>query len=194
MGALAMMVAIVLIAAVLALAAVALLFLFNRLIRLRNKADNAWHQIDVELERRYDLLPKLAVVVKGYASHERETLETVARARAQAIKAEGAGEQGPAENNLTAAIGGVLAVAERYPDLKANRDFLEYQQELAGTENRIAGARKYYNGAVMYYNNARQSFPGNIVRRLSPGRFAGRDYFEIQEPDAREIPDASIGA
>lgn len=162
--------------------------LFNRLVRLRNKCDNAWHQIDVQLKRRYDLVPELAEVVKGYASHEREALEEVTRARARAVEAAGASDQGPAEDGLTGAIAGVYAVAERYPDLKANEDFLKFQKELSSTETNIAGSRKYYNGAVMYYDNARMSFPGNIVARSFPGLFAGRDYFEISDPADREIP------
>ena len=183
-----MLIAIVVIGAVLVIVATILLFLFNRLVRLRNKVDNAWHQIDVQLKRRYDLLPELAEVVKGYASHEQNALQSAARARAEAVNAPSVGEQGPAEDNLTGAIGGLLAVAERYPDLKANQDFLKFQQEIATTENRIAGSRKYYNGAVMYYDNARQAFPGNIVARLFAGMFPDRDYFEIQEPADRRVP------
>jgi LemA protein len=180
------------IAAVLVLLLCALVILFNRLIRLRNRCDNAWHQIDVQLKRRYDLVPELAEVVKGYASHEREALESVARARTRAVEAAGVSAQGPAEDRLTGAIAGVYAVAERYPDLKANKDFLKFQRELSSTETDIAGARKYYNGAVMYYDNARMSFPGNIVARLFRGTFTGREYFEISVPADREAPSASL--
>lgn len=186
-----MLAAVIVIAALLLILIVVFLFLFNRLVRLRNKTDNAWHQIDVQLKRRYDLVPELAVVVEGYASHERETLESAAAARSRAISASSVSEQGPAEDGLTGAVGGLLALAESYPDLKANQDFLKFQEELSTTENRIAGARKYYNGAVMYYDNARQGFPGNIVARLFTGKFPGRDYFEIQDPADRQVPPVS---
>lgn len=185
-----MLAAVIVIAALLLILIVVFLFLFNRLVRLRNKTDNAWHQIDVQLKRRYDLVPELAVVVEGYASHERETLESAAAARSRAISASSVSEQGPAEDGLTGAVGGLLALAESYPDLKANQDFLKFQAELATTENRIAGSRKYYNGAVMYYDNARQGFPGNIVARLFPRRFTDRDYFEITDPADRQPPTA----
>jgi LemA protein len=165
------------------------LFFFNRLVRLRNKTDNAWHQIDVQLKRRYDLVPELARVVKGYASHERETLESATAARSQAIGASSVSEQGPAEDYLTGAVGSLLALAERYPDLKANQDFLKFAKELSSTENRIAGARKYYNGALMYYDNARQGFPGNIVAHMFAGTFPDRDYFEIRDPEDRQVPE-----
>ena len=176
------------IAVVLVLAVGFLLTLFNRLVRLRNKVDNAWSQIDVQLKRRYDLLPALSEVVKGYTSHEREVLTSAAEARAGAISASSVGDKGPAEETLTGAIGGVLALAEKYPDLKANVEFLKFQAQLATTENRIAGARKYYNGAVMYYNNAREAFPGNLVARMFRSRFTDRDYFDVQEPADRLAP------
>ena len=183
-----MVAAVVVLVAALVLVIGIFLVLFNRLVRLRNKTDNAWHQIDVELKRRYDLVPELVEVVKGYASHERGTLESAATARASAMGAGSVGEKGPAENSFTGAIGGVLAVAESYPDLKANKDFLEFQRQLSETETRIAGSRKYYNGAVMYYNNARQSFPGNIVAGMFKNSFKEREYFEIEDPADRQAP------
>ncbi len=186
-----MLVALIVAASILAALAAVLLLLYNRLIRLRNKTDNAWHQIDVQLKRRYDLVPELAAVVEGYALHERETLELTAAARGRAMSAASVGEQGPAEDGLTAAIGSLIALGENYPDLKANQDFIKFQKELATTENRIAGARKYYNGAVMYYDNARQGFPGNMVARLFRGSFPDRDYFEITDPADREVPSAT---
>jgi LemA protein len=186
-----MVVAIIIVAAVILLALIAYGLLFNRLIRLRNKVDTAWHQIDVQLKRRYDLLPELSEVVKGYSAHETDTFELVAKARARAMSTSSVAEQGPAEDNLTGAIGNLFAVVEKYPDLKANEEFLKYQKEIATTENRIAGARKYYNGAVMYYDNAREGFPGNIVSRTMPGRFTARDYFEIKDLADREVPETS---
>ncbi len=170
--------ALITVAAVLLAAVVVLLVLYNRLIRLRNRADNAWHQIDVQLNRRYSLIPELQVVVEGYASHERNALDSTTEARSRAMGASGARQKYPAEENLSGAVGNLFAVAERYPELKANGEFKKFQMELANTENEIAGARKYYNGAVMYYDNARQGFPGNIVARLMPRTFSGREYFE----------------
>jgi LemA protein len=164
------------------------LLLFNRLIRLRNKVDNAWHQIDVELNRRHDLVPELTEVVKGYASHERKAFEQAAEARAGAKKAPSPGTKGPAEESLTGAIGNLIAVGEGYPDLKANSDFLKLQKQLSETETRIAGSRKYYNGSVMQYNNARESFPGNVVANVFSGSFQPREYFEITDPEDRQVP------
>ena len=164
------------------------LLLFNRMIRLRNKVDNAWHQIDVELNRRHDLVPELAEVVKGYASHEQKAFERAARARAGAVAAPSVGAKGPAEDSLTGALGNLIAVAEGYPELKANSDFLKFQEQLSETETRIAGSRKYYNGSVMYYNNARQGFPGNIVTKVFAGSFEPREYFEITDPEDRQAP------
>ncbi len=185
-----MLTMVIAIAAVLVVLLGAFLLLFNRLVRLRNKTDNAWHQIDVQLKRRYDLVPELAEVVKGYASHEKGTLESAASARTRAMSAGSINEQGPAEDGLTGAVGSLLALAESYPDLKANQEFLKFQEELSSTETRIAGARKYYNGAVMYYDNARQGFPGNIVARIFSNSFPDRDYFEITDPEDRKAPSA----
>jgi len=187
-----MVIAIVVVLAVVVVAGVSFALLYNHLVRLRNKVDNAWHQIDVQLKRRYDLLPELARVVKGYAAHEKETFEAVTRARAEAMSAPSVAAQGPAEDNLTGAAGNLVALVEKYPDLKANQEFLEYQKELATSEARIAGARKYYNGSVMYYDNARQGFPGSIVAKLFSGSFTGRDYFEIKDAADREVPEASV--
>jgi LemA protein len=186
-----MTIAIIVVAAVIVLALITFAVLFNRLVRLRNKVDNAWHQIAVQLKRRYDLLPELESVVKGYAAHEKSTLEAVANARASAINAGSVGAQGPAEDGLTAAIGSLFIVAENYPQLKADQEFQKYQEELATTENRIAGSRKYYNGAVMYYDNAREGFPGNMVAGIFKRSFTGREYFEIKDPADREVPSAS---
>jgi LemA protein len=182
-----LIVAIVIVAVVVILLGV-FLFLFNRLVRLRNKVDNAWHQIDVELNRRHDLVPELAEVVRGYAAHEKSTFESVAQARARAMSAGSVGEKGPTEDGLSGAIGGLFAVAESYPDLKANKDFLDFQAQLSSTETRIAGSRKYYNGAVMYYMNARQAFPGNVVAKMFKTLFGPRDYFEIKDPEVRQVP------
>ena len=128
------------------------IFSYNRLVQLRNRIDAAWSQIDVQLRRRYDLIPNLVETVKGYAAHERETLEAVTKARQQAVQAQGIEEQAQAENMLTQALRQLFAVAEAYPDLKANQNFLALQEELTGTEGRIAFARQFYNDQVMRLN------------------------------------------
>jgi len=155
-------------------------YLFNRLVRLRVRTENAWSQIDVQLRRRYDLIPNLVETVKGYAAHERELFEEVARARAQAQSASGVQDQAQAENQLTRALSRLLAVAENYPALKASQNFLALQEELTGTESRIAYARQFYNDTVQALNTLIQSFPSNIVAQL--GHFQPRAFFEIEEP------------
>jgi LemA protein len=158
--------------------------LYNHFVTLRNRIDNAWHQIDVQLRRRYDLIPNLVETVKGYAAHERGTFEAVTQARAAAISAKGVKEQAQAETMLTGALKTLFAVAEAYPDLKANQNFLALQEELTGTEGKIAFARQFYNDEVMQFNTAIQRFPGNIV--ASVFTFQAREYFEIEEAEARE--------
>jgi LemA protein len=155
-------------------------FTYNRLVRLRVRTENAWSQIDVQLRRRYDLIPNLVESVKGYAAHERELFEEVTRARAQAQAASGVQDQAQAENQLTRTLSRLLAVAENYPDLKASQNFLALQEELTGTESRIAYARQFYNDTVQALNTLIQSFPSRIVAQL--GHFAPRQFFEIEEP------------
>jgi len=184
-------IAVYVVVGVLVLLGIAFVLLYNRLIRLRNKVDTAWHQIDVELNRRHDLVPELTEVVKGYAGHESQTFESVASARSRAMAAEAPGEKAPVEDELSGALGNVIAVAESYPDLKANQDFLKLQKQLTETETRIAGSRKYYNGAVMYYDNARQGVPGRFVADMFKKSFGPRDYFEIKDPEDRLVPSAS---
>ncbi|TMK86574.1 MAG: LemA family protein [Actinobacteria bacterium] len=153
---------------------------YNRLVRLRVRTENAWSQIDVQLRRRYDLIPNLVETVKGYAAHEREVFEEVAQARANAEAASGVRDQAQAENQLTAGIRRLIAVAENYPQLKANENFLALQEELTGTESRIAFARQFYNDQVQSLNTLIQSFPSRIV--ASTGGFQTREFFEIEEP------------
>ena len=155
-------------------------FTYNRLVRLRVRTENAWSQIDVQLRRRYDLIPNLVESVKGYAAHERELFEDVTRARAQAQAASGVQDQAQAENQLTRSLSRLLAVAENYPDLKASQNFLALQEELTGTESRIAYARQFYNETVQALNTLIQSFPSRIVAGL--GHFEPREFFEIDEP------------
>jgi len=158
--------------------------LYNRFVTLRNRIDNAWHQIDVQLRRRYDLIPNLVETVKGYAAHERGTFEAVTAARAAAINAKTVKDQAQAENMLTGALKSLFAVSEAYPELKANQNFMALQEELTGTEGKIAYARQFYNDMVMQLNTSIQQFPGNIVAGIFG--FQPRDYFEIESPDARE--------
>ena len=170
---------------VVALIVLALVLLYNRLVRLRNRVDNAWAQVDVQLKRRYDLIPNLVETVKGYAAHERETFEAVTNARARAQAAQGPAEQGAAENMLSAALGRLIAVAEAYPDLKANQNFLSLQEELTSTEDRIAYSRQFYNDAVNKYDNKIETIPSNIVAGMFG--FKGREYFKAEE-GASEVP------
>jgi len=156
---------------------------FNTLIRLRNRCENAWAQVDVQLRRRYDLIPNLVETVKGYAKHEREVFQKVTEARAKAINAETVKEQGEAENMLTGALKSLFAVVENYPELKANQNFLMLQEELAGTEGKIAYSRQFYNDNVMKFNVKQQVFPSNVIANMF--NFKEKEYFEIEEPEAR---------
>ncbi|MBI2123274.1 MAG: LemA family protein [Armatimonadetes bacterium] len=152
--------------------------IYNRLVVLRNRIENAWAQIDVQLRRRYDLIPNLVETVKGYASHERTVFERVTEARAKAIAAGSVGQQGQAENMLTQALRSLFAVAEAYPQLRANENFQKLQEELSETESKIAFSRQFYNDTVMQYDNMREAFPTNAVARLSA--FGPREYFEAE--------------
>jgi LemA protein len=164
--------------------------LYNKLVRLRNRVDEAWAQIDVQLRRRYDLIPNLVETVKGYAAHERQTLEAVTQARgaAQSLNASGAspGAIAQAEGALTNALRGLLAVAEAYPDLKANQNFLALQEELTGTENKIAFSRQHYNDSVRANNTAVETIPTSLVAPLA--HVGKRDYFEVDPTDAARNP------
>lgn len=162
-----------------------LIALYNRLIRLRNQTDNSWHQIDVQLQKRADLVPNLVETVKGYAAHERAVFENVTQARSQWQKATTVGEKAQATNMLTGALKSLFAVAENYPELKANQNFLMLQEELAGIESKIAYARQFYNDSTMSYNNAQQTFPATLFARNFG--FTPREYFQVEEIK-REVP------
>ena len=151
---------------------------YNRLVRQRNQVDASWAQIDVQLKRRYDLIPNLVETVKGYAAHERGTLDAVVQARNSAVAAagQGAATRAEAENALTQTLGRLFALAEAYPNLKANENFMSLQGELSGTEDKIAYARQFYNSAVQTYNTSTQSIPTNIIAGV--GGFKARDLFE----------------
>ena len=178
---------IVVIAAVVLLFIGFIIVLFNRLVKYRNRVENAWHQIDVQLNRRADLIPNLVETVKGYASHEKETFDMVTRARAALVSGQTVGEKAEAEGMVTQALKSLFAVAENYPELKANQNFLALQEELAGTENKIAYARQFYNDSVMSYDIARQKFPANIIAAMF-GFTEQREYFEPETPEARVAP------
>ncbi|MDQ1519442.1 MAG: LemA protein [Actinomycetota bacterium] len=179
------MIAVIIIVAIVVLLILIFVVQYNGLVRLRNRIDNAWSQIDVQLQRRHDLIPNLVETVKGYASHERETLESVVQARNQAVSAQGPAAQGQAENVLTGALRQLFAVAEAYPDLKANQNFLSLQEELTSSEDRVAYARQFYNDTVLKYNNKIQAIPSNIIAGMF--NFQEREYFEGEE-EARSVP------
>jgi len=174
------------IVALVLLVAILLVALYNRLVRLRNRAENAWAQVDVQLRRRYDLIPNLVETVKGYASHERTTFEEVTKARTAAQQAQTVQEQAKAENILTEAIGRLFAVAEQYPELRATENFQQLQGQLEETEGKIAVSRQVYNDAVLTYDTALETVPTNIVGNMFS--FKAREYFEVEEPAAREAP------
>ena len=165
-------------------AAAAAIGIYNGLIIARNRCDNQWAQIDVQLKRRYDLIPNLVETVKGYAKHEREVFEKVTQARTSAINAGTVKDQAQAENVLSGALKSLFAVAESYPDLKANQNFLQLQEEISGTESKIAYARQFYNDMVMKFNQKQQVFPSSIIANMF--NFKEKEYFEIEEPAARE--------
>ena len=159
---------------------------YNGLVRLRNRVKEAWAQIDVQLKRRYDLIPNLVETVKGYAAHERETLDRVIKARQAGLDAKGVAAQAQAENMITGALRQLFALAEAYPNLKANENFLALQEELSSTENKISFARQYYNGEVRSLNTRIETFPTNIVARLF--NFEQAEFFEVEDAAQREAP------
>jgi LemA protein len=172
--------------ALVVLVALFVIGIYNSLVKLRQRVRNAWSGIDVQLKRRYDLIPNLVETVKGYAKHEKETFERVVQARNAAVSASGVQEQAQAENLLTGALRQLFALAESYPDLKANTNFLQLQEELATTENRISFARQNYNDNVTVYNTRVQTFPNNFI--AGTFGFHEEPYFEIEDPAQREAP------
>jgi LemA protein len=163
-----------------------LIITYNGLVGLRNAVKNAWSQIDVQLKRRYDLIPNLVETVKGYAKHERETFENVIKARQAGIDAKTVKDQAQAENMITGALRQLFALSEAYPDLKANQNFLALQEELSSTENKIAFSRQYYNDSVQTFNTRQQQFPANLIAGMFG--FTPADFFEIEDPATREAP------
>jgi LemA protein len=168
-----------------ALVVVWLIAIYNSLVKLKNRVDEAWSDISVQLKRRYDLIPNLVSTVKGYAKHEKELLENVTKARTQAMGAQTPKEQAEAENMLSGTLKSLFAVAENYPDLKANQNFLELQRELRDTEDKIQASRRFYNGNVRDFNTKMQVFPNNIVVGMLG--YKPYDFFEIAEAEKENV-------
>ncbi len=186
------MLAVYIIIGVVVVLLIIFLAIYNGLVRRRNQVKNSWAQIDVQLKRRYDLIPNLVETAKGYMKHERETLEAVTNARnlAQQASSAGAGERAKAEGELSSVLSRLLAVVENYPDLKANQNFLALQEELASTENKISFSRQFYNDSVLRYNNQTQMFPSNIVASMTG--FKASEFFEVTLAAEREAPKVSF--
>ncbi len=163
-----------------------IVIIYNGLIKLKVRTNEAWSDIDVQLKRRYDLIPNLINTVKGYATHEKELFEKVTQARANAMNAQNPEEKAGAENMLTGALKSLFAVSENYPDLKANENFLELQRELSDTENKIQASRRFYNGNVRDLNTKIQVFPDSIVANML--KIGKREFFEIEEEKEKETP------
>ena len=180
------------IAAAVVFVTVILATLYNRLVRSRNRVDGAWSDIDVQLQRRHDLIPQLVSAVEGYANYERATLDAVTELRAQAMNVTDVDERGRAEEKLGSGVLRLLAVAESYPDLKANENFLNLQNELVETENYLQFARRYYNGAVRDYNTMTETVPSNIVANWFS--FAARSFFQKSSDDASNVPLVKLGS
>lgn len=178
--------ALLIVACIAALAVLMLVGMFNSLVGLRNQVKNAWAQIDVQLKRRYDLIPNLVETAKGYVQHERQTLESITQARSRAMSSEGMGARARAEGELTEAVNKFFLVVENYPDLKANQNFLTVQEELRSTENKIAFSRQNYNDQVLFYNNKIEMFPSNLIAGMFG--FGRQESFELQDQAQREVP------
>ncbi len=166
------------------------IFTYNKLITLQNAVKNNWGRVNTQLQRRYDLIPNLVETVKGYMTHERETLEAITNARTAFLNASTIKETADAENMLSGALKSLFAVSENYPDLKASQNFLMLQEELAGTENKVAYSRQSYNNAVMDYNVTREKFPSNIIAGMF--RFEKQEFFEVEEEEARKAVKVSF--
>jgi LemA protein len=180
---------VIVVVAIVVLLVLVLVGMFNKLVRLRNRAENAWAQVDVQLRKRYDLIPNLVETVKGYAAHERETFEAVTAARTAAQQAQGVAQQAEAENMLTAALGRLFAVAEAYPQLRATENFQQLQAQLSDVEQNIAVARQIYNDTVLSYDNALETVPTNVIAGMF--HFNPREYFQTEEV-TRAAPQVSF--
>ncbi len=180
----------VIILAAIVLLVVIVIGMYNKLVTLRNRAENAWAQVDVQLRKRYDLIPNLVAAVKGYAAHERAVFEEVTQARTAAQQAQGVQEQAQAENALTAAIGRLFAVAEAYPELRATENFQQLQAQLTEVEGDIAVSRQVYNDTVLTYDTALETVPTSVIAGIF--NFRPREYFEVEEAAIREAPQVSF--
>jgi len=184
------MIAVWILIGIVVLLVIYLIALYNGLVQKRNRVDNSWAQIEVQLKRRHDLIPNLVETVKGYAAHERGTFEAVTEARARAAGAQTVAESSQAEGLLSQALGRLFAVAEAYPDLKASQNFLDLQAQLTDTETRIAVSRQVYNDTVLTFNNAIQVFPTVMIAGMLG--FTRREFFEIENQAEREVPSVSF--
>src|SRR5215211_3112961 len=184
------MVIVLIIIGLLLLAGLIYVFVRNNMVSLRNRCDEAWSGIDVQLKRRHDLVPNLVEAVKGYASHERETFEKVTQARAAAMQASGPEEASEAESQLTAALGGLRVVAEQYPQLRATENFQQLQRQLSQLEDEIQASRRIYNSNVQLYNTRIQQWPWSII--ANQGGFTAKPFFEIGDAAEREVPEVSF--
>jgi LemA protein len=184
------MVIVIIIVALLLLIGLIYVLVRNSLVNLNQRVGESWSGIDVQLKRRHDLVPNLVETVKGYATHERETFEKVTRARAAAMQASGPGEAGPAEGQLTAALGGLRVVAEQYPQLRATENFQQLQRQLSELEDEIQASRRIYNSNVQVFNTRVQQFPSSIPAKQMG--YTEKQYFEITEPTEREAPQVSF--
>ena len=181
---------IIIVVAIIVILALIVLGTYNGLVKARNMCDEAWSTIDVQLKRRHDLIPNLVETAKGYMQHERQTLEAVTQARNLAANAHGVADQAKAEGGLSQMLSGFFAVAERYPDLKANENFLAIQEELTSTENKIGFSRQAYNDSAMQLNNKIEMFPSNIIAGMF--NFKAAEFFEIENTAEREVPKVSF--
>jgi len=184
------MVIVLIIIGLLILAGLTYVFVRNNMVSLRNRCEEAWSGIDVQLKRRHDLIPNLVESVKGYASHERETFEKVTQARAAAMQAQGPEQASKAESQLTAALGGLRVVAEQYPQLRATENFQQLQRQLSELEDEIQASRRIYNSNVQQFNTRIQQWPWSII--ANQGGFTAKPFFEITEPTDREVPQVSF--
>src|SRR6187397_1812058 len=180
------MVWLIVVIVILVVLALAGIWFYNNLVRLRNRVDNAWAEVEVQLKRRWDLIPNLVETVKGYAAHERETFEAVTNARAAAQQAQGPAEAAQAEGILSQALGRLFAVAEAYPELRATENFQQLQAQLSETEDKVAVSRQVYNDTVLTYHNAIQTFPGALF--AGPFGFTMREFFEVEDEAQRDAP------
>lgn len=184
------LVALLVVLGILGLVAIVGIGIYNGLVGSRNQVDNAWAQIDVQLKRRHDLIPNLVETAKGYIKHERETFESITKARSAAMGAKSVSEVAKSEGQLADALSKFMLVVENYPELKANQNFLALQEELSSTENKIAFSRQNYNDQVLFYNNKIQMFPSNVVAGMFV--FTKRDFFQVETALEREAPKVSF--